>query len=190
MRPGPDSPPTDELASAEATLGVLQQVLHPLSRDELSKPTPCSEYSVAQLTDHLLTSITVLGGAADADVPDRDPDDPVEQQVVAAARAALDAWHHRGLHGNVTIGSNELPAAVAAAILSLEFLVHAWDYATATGRDVPVAESVADYVLGLAYKIITPQGRATVGFDPPVDVDDGAPALDRLIAFTGRHPDA
>ncbi|PQM49598.1 hypothetical protein C1Y40_00164 [Mycobacterium talmoniae] len=79
---------------------------------------------------------------------------------------------------------------MAAAILSLEFLVHAWDYATATGRDVPVAESVADYVLGLAYKIITPQGRATVGFDPPVDVDDGAPALDRLIAFTGRHPDA
>ncbi len=41
LRPGPDAPPTDELASAEATVGVLQQVLHPVARDDLSKSTPC-----------------------------------------------------------------------------------------------------------------------------------------------------
>jgi hypothetical protein len=43
-------------------------------------------------------------------------------------------------------------------------------------------------VLGLAHKVITPQGRATVGFDDPVAVPDDASALDRLIAFTGRDP--
>ncbi|MGB8791472.1 MAG: TIGR03086 family protein, partial [Mycobacterium sp.] len=36
LRPGPDSPPTDELASAEAALSALQHVLHPIARDELS----------------------------------------------------------------------------------------------------------------------------------------------------------
>ena len=51
LRPGPDSPPTDELASAEAALRALQHVLHPISRDEWSKSTPCSEYDVVQLTD-------------------------------------------------------------------------------------------------------------------------------------------
>jgi uncharacterized protein (TIGR03086 family) len=188
LRPGPDSPPTDELASAEVTLGILQQVLHPMSRDEWSKPTPCSEYDVAQLTDHLLNSTSVLGGAAGAEMPDRDPEDSVERQVVIAGRHALDAWHRRGLDGRVTIGPNELPAAVAVGILSLEFLVHAWDYATATGRSVPAAEPAAQYVLELARQIITPANRATVGFAEPVDVAETAPTMDQLIAFTGRQP--
>jgi uncharacterized protein (TIGR03086 family) len=190
LRPGPDSPPTDELASAEAALGALQHVLHPISRDELSKSTPCSEYDVMQLTDHLMNSITLLGGAAGAEPPERNSEDSVERQIVAAARPALDAWHRRGLTDTVTIGTNEIPATFAVSILSVEFLVHGWDYATATTHPIDVAESLADYVLGLAHKVITPQGRATVGFDDPVAVPDDAPALDRLIAFTGRDPAA
>jgi uncharacterized protein (TIGR03086 family) len=188
LRPGPDSPPTDELASAEAALSALQHVLHPIARDELSKSTPCSEYDVMQLTDHLLNSITLLGGAAGAELPERDSDDSVERQIVRAARPALDAWHRRGLDDTVTIGTNEIPATFAVSILSVEFLVHGWDYATATRHRIDVAESLADYVLGLAHKVITPQGRATVGFDDPVAVPDDASALDRLIAFTGRDP--
>ncbi|HXB86056.1 TIGR03086 family metal-binding protein [Mycobacterium sp.] len=188
LRPGPDSPPTDELASAEAALSALQHVLHPIARDELSKSTPCSEYDVMQLTDHLLNSITLLGGAAGADLPDRNTDYSVEQQVICAARPALDAWHRRGLNDTVTIGTNEIPATFAVSILSVEFLVHGWDYATATTHRIDVAESLADYVLGLAHKVITPQGRATAGFDDPVAVPDDASALDRLIAFTGRDP--
>jgi len=188
LRPGPDSPPTDELASAEAALGVLQHVLHPISRDELSKSTPCSEYDVLQLTDHLMNSIAVLGGAAGAELPERDTGDSVEAQIVSAARPALDAWHHRGLDDTVTIGPNELPATFAVSILSLEFLVHAWDYAAATNHPIEVAESLADYVLGLSKNVISPQTRATVGFADPVAVPDDASALDQLIAFTGRDP--
>jgi uncharacterized protein (TIGR03086 family) len=188
LRPGPDSPPTDELASAEAALSALQHVLHPIARDELSKSTPCSEYDVLQLTDHLLNSITLLGGAAGAEPPERNSEDSVERQIVGAARPALDAWHRRGLTDTVTIGTNEIPATFAVSILTVEFLVHGWDYATATTHPIDIAESLADYVLGLAHKVITPQGRATVGFDDPVAVPDDAPALDRLIAFTGRDP--
>jgi uncharacterized protein (TIGR03086 family) len=190
LRPGPDSPPTDELASAEAALGALRHVLHPISRDELSKSTPCTEYDVRQLTDHLMNSITVLGGAAGAELPERDSDDSVERQVIGAARPALDAWHRRGLKDTVTIGTNEIPATFAVSILSVEFLVHGWDYATATTHPIDVADSLAAYVLGLAHKVITPEGRATVGFDDPIAVPEDASALDRLIAFTGRNPAA
>ena len=42
--------------------------------------------------------------------------------------------------------------------------------------------------MGLAKKIITPEGRVNVGFDDPVDVPADAGALDRLIAYTGRNP--
>lgn len=188
LRPGPDSAPVDELASAEATLGALRHVLHPISRDELSNRTPCAEYDVARLTDHLLNSITVIGGAVGATFPDHDADDSIERQVIGAARPALDAWHRRGVDGTVTVGSNEVPATFAAGVLSLEFLVHAWDYARATGRNVDVADSVTEYVWGLAKKIITPQGRSTVGFADPVAAPDGSSVFDQLIAFTGRDP--
>jgi uncharacterized protein (TIGR03086 family) len=188
LRPGPDSPPTDELDSAEATLKVLQHVLHTIAADDMSRQTPCTEFDVTQLTDHLLNSVTVIGGAVDAELPPRDETDPVELQIIAAARPALDAWHRHGLNGMVMVGPNEAPAAVMAGVLSIEFLVHAWDYARAVGRDVDATDSLAEYVLDLARGIITPEGRSNVGFDDPVDVPADARALDRLIGFTGRDP--
>lgn len=188
LRPGPDSPPTDELQSAEDTLGVLQRVLHTIAADDMTRQTPCTEFDVTQLTQHLLNSITVIGGAVDAELPPRDETDSVERQIIAAARPALDAWHRHGLNGMVMVGPNEAPAAVMAGVLSIEFLVHAWDYAMVTGRDVDAPDSLAEYVLGLAREIITPQGRANVGFHQPVDVPADASALDKLIGFTGRNP--
>ncbi len=186
---GPDSPPTDELASAEATLSVLQHVLHGLAKDDESKQTPCREFDVAALTDHLMNSITLLGGAAGAEFAERDRSDSVERQVVLAARPALDAWHKRGIDGVVPFGQGgEAPAKMMAGILSLEFLVHAWDYAKSTGRDVAASEALSDYVLELAKTIITPQGRSNAGFDDPIDVAVDAGALDRLVAYTGRQP--
>ena len=188
LPPGPDSPPTDELKSAEATLAVLERVLQGIAEDDWSKQTPCREFDVAALTDHLMNSITTIGAMAGAQFPERDRGDSVERQVILAARPALDAWGHRGLDGTVPFGSNEAPANIMAGILSLEFLVHAWDYAKATGREVTAPDALSDYVMGLAKTIITPQGRSNVGFDDPVDVAADAGALDRLIAYTGRQP--
>ncbi|MDT5092573.1 MAG: hypothetical protein QOH60_1936 [Mycobacterium sp.] len=183
-----DIQPTDELASAEATLAELQQVIHHIAADDLGKQTPCREFDVASLTDHLMNSITTIGGMAGAEIPPRDSSDSVERQIILAARPVLDAWHRRGLDGTVRLGDNEAPAKVMVGVLSLEFLIHAWDYAKATGQSVRPDPEVAEFVFGLARSIITPQGRSNVGFDAPVDVADDAPAFDKLIAFTGRAP--
>ncbi|WP_197501171.1 TIGR03086 family metal-binding protein [Mycobacterium sp. 852002-51057_SCH5723018] len=188
LRPGPHSTPTDELHSAEDTLGVLQRVLHPIAADDLSRQTPCREFDVTQLTGHLLNSITALGGMVGAEIPERDDSDSVERQVVAAARPALDAWHRHGLDGTVPFGNGEVPAKNACAILSLEFLVHAWDYAAAVGHEIDAPEPLSEYVLGLAHQVIRPELRGGGRFDDPVDVPQDAGALERLVAFTGRNP--
>ena len=130
---GPDSPPTDELDSAEASLGVLQNVLHPIANEDWSKQTPCREFDIASAdrpSDELdrrhrrrrRCGATRTGSHRYGRAPG-----------VVAARPALDAWHRRGLDGTVKFGDNEAPARVMAGILSLEFLVHAWDYAAAMG---------------------------------------------------------
>ncbi len=179
--------PLDELSCAEATLAVLQNVLRGLDSADLSRQTPCSEFTVAQLADHLLTGMTLIGTAAGAQTPERDPDAALETQVADAADAVLEAWRRKGVGGTVELASTQLPAAAAVGILSVEFLVHAWDFAMATDRRVVVSEPVCDYVQGLAAKIVTPQlrvGRFADAVPTPVDVG----ALDRLIAFTGRQP--
>ena len=51
--------PLDELVCAEATLAVLQDVLRDLDSSDLTRQTACSEYTVAQLADHVLGSITI-----------------------------------------------------------------------------------------------------------------------------------
>ncbi len=81
-----------------------------------------------------------------------------------------------------------MPAAVMARILSMEFLVHAWDYARATGQAVEVSEEAPEQVLAWSRAVLTPEGRVRAGFDDPVEIADDAPALDRLLAFTGRRP--
>ncbi len=185
---GADTPRIDELSSAEATFTELQRVLHQIAADDLGKQTPCREFDIAALTDHLMNSITTIGGVAGASFPPRDNTDSVERQIILAARPALDAWRKRGIEGSVQLGPNEVPASVMAGILSIEFLIHAWDYAQVTGQTVDPTPELSEFVFGLAREIITPQGRTNVGFADPVDVPDDAPVFDRLIAFTGRAP--
>ena len=182
------TPPVDELACAEATLTVLHSIIRPISRDDMSRQTPCSEFDIAGLTEHLMSSITALGGAAGAEFPDNDQTAAVDRQIIMAARPALDAWHRRGLDGTVSLGPAEFPAKAAVGILALEFLVHGWDYAAAVDQDVEVPDELAGYVLELARAIITPEGRKVAGFDQPIESAGAASAFDQLLAYTGRNP--
>jgi uncharacterized protein (TIGR03086 family) len=164
---------------------VLQGVLRGIGEDDLGRPTPCSEFTVGQLEAHLLGSVTALASFAGGTVVPS-PAGDLESRIADAAQQAVETWTRRGLEGTVQAGSQEMPAAVAVSILSVEFLVHAWDFASATGQKPAVSDEVATYVLGLAEQIVRPELRETAGFDPAIPAAANAPALDRLLAFTGR----
>lgn len=172
------------LTSANATLAVLQHVLRGIGEGDLSTPTPCTEFTVGQLEAHLLGSLSSLAGLAGSTLAPSTGD--LESRIADAAAHTVETWMERGLEGTVQAGPGALPATLAAGILSVEFLVHAWDFATATGQKVVVSDEVAGYVLDLAEQIITPDLRESAGFDPAIHISRDAPALDRVIAFTGR----
>lgn len=188
---GPDAwaaapAPLDPLTCASATLAVLQHVLRGLDEADLARPTPCPDFTLGQLEAHLLGSLTSLTGLAGGVLAPSSAA-TLEARVADAGGQAVEAWRHRGLAGTVGAGDQELPAHLAASILSLELLVHGWDAACATGRVLPVSDEVATYVLGMAHRLITPALRASAGFGPAVDAPADAPALVRLVAFTGRR---
>jgi uncharacterized protein (TIGR03086 family) len=84
-----------------------------------------------------------------------------------------------------TSGDTELPASVAVGILNLEYILHAWDFAQATGQELHVSEEVAQFVHDLGEQII-PGAREGGSFGPAVEVSERASVLDRLVALSGR----
>jgi len=175
----------DQLTSADATLAVCQNVLRGIGESDLGRPTPCSKFTVAQLADHLIGSLVGLGSMAGAVVKPAESG-TVESRVAFAAQQALEAWDQRGLEGTVKRGERDIPAALAASIVSLELLIHAWDFAVATGQQVSVSDEVSLYVLDLAQQVISPQARDSGSFAEAVEVGPDIDVLGRLIAFTGR----
>jgi len=190
---GPDEwaakPALDPLSSAEATLAICQLILRGLAEADYHKPTVCTEFDVTQLAEHLIGSVTFLGAVAHdgAGATAGPANGPLEERVATAAQATLEAWHVRGLDGEVKVGPHEMPAGAALGILSIEFLVHAWDFAQATGQQVVVSDEVAQHVLGVARQIITPEARRGGSFADAVEVTPDTGLLDRLVAFTGRN---
>jgi len=179
--------PLDAISSAEATLAVCQLVLRGIAESAYSDPTVvCPKFTITELADHLIGSVQFFGYQAGAQFADA-PAATLEERVAAVAQPTLEAWHDRGLDGIISLGPHAMPAATALGILSIEFLVHAWDFARATGQQVAVSDALAEHVLQVAHKIITPEARGGgSSFADEVPVDPNAQIMNRLIAFTGR----
>ncbi len=178
--------PLDPLSSAEATLAVLQPILRHLTNDDRVKQTPCAEFDCHALAEHLFASLVGVGAMAGAQVVNPE-EGTLENRVAVMADEAIEAWRARGLDGMVSgPGGGDLPAAVGASILSVEFLLHGWDLAQASGQTLVVSDELVAYVQSLANDLI-PGGRGRAFADavtPPPDAD----AMARLAAFSGRAP--
>ena len=176
----------DQLVSAEATLAVLQPVLRNLTDEDRTKQTPCSEFDCHALAEHLFGSIAGLGAMIGAEV--KNPEEgSLENRVAVMADQAITAWRARGLEGNVPHpAGGEFPAALAINILSLEFLLHAWDFAQGSGQKLIVSDELAAYVLGLAEQVVP--GARGAAFADEIEVAADASPMERLVAYTGRRP--
>jgi uncharacterized protein (TIGR03086 family) len=175
----------DEQKAAEASLAVAERVLRNISADDYGNSTPCTEFTVTGVVEHLSGSIIGIGGEGGAKLSPA-PTGNFEVDIADLAQPALEAWATRGLEGTVNVGVGDMPAAYVLGILAVEFLVHAWDVATATGQKLEVNDDLAAYVLGLSKRVVSPALRAKVGFDPEIQVGPDATSLEQLIAFTGR----
>jgi uncharacterized protein (TIGR03086 family) len=177
----------DEFTSAEQALAAVCEVVATIGGVDLHRPTPCPEWDVATLGDHLIDTIARLGAAAG--IQTAPPyGGPIDQRIRQVTQPILTGWRRRGLVDDVVFSGRTLPAHLALGILSLELVVHAWDFAAALNRPLDVSDAHAAFVLGLARQTLTAESRAIAGFDPPVDVPANAGELDQLIGFTGREP--
>lgn len=185
----------DPIEALETSLTQTRPVVAAVSADQLDLPTPCTEWDVRALLNHLLGVITMF-----RDLPAGNPDlsalagEHLGEGPVAAydelAAATLAAWRARGVVDHpVNFPGSEMPGDFAARMLAGEALLHGWDLARATGQTVAWNQGLAADVLDWheeAVRRFPPEVRAQ-GFAPPIDVPADADTMTRLVGFVGRQ---
>ena len=162
--------------------------------DQWELPTPCTEYSVGGLVDHILGWAQAFAAGANGDAFEGDPSavhrgpDPAGE-FRATAESMVAGWREHGFDRQVRLVGGESPAPMAFNMTVMEYLTHGWDLATATGQPKPWSEEQAAEVLARAQTTLPPQYRGEgMPFGNSVDVPEAAPAADRVAAFMGRTP--
>jgi uncharacterized protein (TIGR03086 family) len=166
-----------------------------LPLDQWDRPTPCSEWNVRELVNHVvnedLWTAPLMHGSTIAEVGDRFDgdllgDDPIAAALTAAdaAQGAVDEKLPEG--GTVQLSFGETPAEEYAMQLTADHAIHAWDLAAATGGDRTLdAELVADVAAWFAEREELYRGAGAIGARGRLS---GDPQDDLLAAF-GRESD-
>ncbi|MFB6437720.1 TIGR03086 family metal-binding protein [Streptomyces sp. NPDC056411] len=180
--------PTGVLDACERVLIVVEGLIRAVAPDQLGRPTPCADWDVRTLLDHLVRENLLWAGLANGTPPigttaDHLGDDPVGA-FHAAAQTALTAF---GRPGMLEQRYGPAPGRRIVEQLVIEMLVHGWDLATAIGHPRDLVPDLAESALPVVRQIYGDQPRSTGGsFAPPRPVPHRAPALDHLAGYLGR----
>lgn len=183
-----------QLATAAA---AITEVVRNVKPDQYSLPTPCSDWDVRALANHLTFWSAYVSEQAARKQPE--PADGVAEGddftrgdwpelYMGQLDKAVAAWSQPGAWtGNTFLATWELPAQEIGGMMLGELVVHGWDLARATGQELACAEDVADAALVLMAGMAE-QGRQQGVFGAEVPVPGSAPALHRALGLAGRDP--
>ncbi len=187
--------PEDPSAHYLLALAGNQRRVEDIAEDRWTGPTPCTEWSVRDLVNHLASEHhwvqELLAGRTIEDVGDRFDgdllgDDPVRgfEESVRVARAAVQAPRAMEVTCHLSFGDTAAPEYLGQ--LLVDEVVHGWDLAVATGQDTtldPTLVAVCWEALEPAREMI----RASSSFGDEVEVRAGAPLQSRLLGLLGRR---
>jgi len=184
-------------------VALLQRVVDETTRlidgttpDQLTAQTPCTEWKVRDLINHITGGATMFAVSAEkGSIPDEmmgqlmggdNLGSDYKGSWRAASEKAMSAFNQPGvMEKTVKLPFGEMPAGVALNIAVLDVAIHTCDLARATGQKVGDDE-LFEQALEMGKQMIGPEWRAPGVFDPEQPVAEDAPIADRLLAFGGR----
>lgn len=185
------------LRTHDEALALFGARVHAVRDDQWDGPTPCTDWSVRELVNHLAAeqlwvprlvrdgaSITDVGSEYDGDVLG---DDPVGAWDRAAV-AAVAAFAERGaLNRPVQLSYGSQRAGAYCTQMMADAVVHSWDLSRAIGAE----ERMPDHLATAALREVEPYapGLSASGlFAPAVEPPADAEVLTRLLCLLGRRP--
>jgi uncharacterized protein (TIGR03086 family) len=181
----------DLFEQASAAFG---QRVATIGRDDWNHSTPCAEWDVRRLVNHLVYenrwAVPLIAGQTVAQVGDQFEGDllgadPLGSwaEAVAASRQAIAAPGVAARTVHVSFG--DISGDDYVAQLVIDHTVHAWDLARSIGADEHLDPALVDFAL----ERVGPQAedwRAAGAFGAKVEAALGADTQAQLLALTGR----
>jgi uncharacterized protein (TIGR03086 family) len=168
--------------------------VHAVRDDQWGQPTPCSDWDVRMLVNHLVgemrwapplfagSTVAELGDRFDGDLLGDDPgtawDDAAKEAVEAVAgEGAMDRTVH--------LSFGDFPGREYALQLFADLLVHGWDLARAIGAEERLDPELVDACAGW-FGPMEEGYRQAGAIAPRPDVPAGADGQTQLLAMFGR----
>jgi uncharacterized protein (TIGR03086 family) len=156
-----------------------------VAAEKLDASTPCDEWDVRGLMNHMLdTQSYFVGSARGDDVSPPSPHPPEmlgDDPVADFERARAETLSTFAEEGVIEKTGPSLGIAFS------DQLLHGWDLAKATGQDATMPEGLSEAAYEMIHGRFTDEQRKGL-FKPEVAVGPNASAQDKLLAYTGRKP--
>ena len=177
----------------ETAITSTRSVLLGVSSSQLSDATPCAEWNVGQLINHIVGAqhffaSSVKGEPVEGEAPDFSAGDYLAS-FDSGAQMCLDAFKEPGaMDKMITLPFGTMPGSAFVGLAATDTFTHGWDLAKATGQNTDLAPELAKELLEGSRANISPAFRneagSPFGFEKPAA--SGSSKADELAAFLGR----
>jgi len=176
--------PLAQLAQLGPHLGGVVANITP---DQLDQPTPCADFDVRGVLEHMIGGATAFAAAYRGEEPtEPDVSDPLGS-FPAVLGDLVDAISAPGaLDRTVQAPFGAVPGETFARFVVLDGLVHGWDMAVATGQAYEPPDELVAEADGFARQALDPL-RDGDTFADAVEPSPDASPIERLAAYTGRR---
>ena len=185
----------DDVEQMRAAAEGFSSLLGALREADFTLPTPCEGWDVHALVNHVIRgTATNAASMTGGPEPDRDADF-VGSDPTGALRAAVDpllaaSSAPGALDALYDSRRGKVPGSRMVAIRTIEFAVHGWDLAVATGQQPVVDNELAARCIALDAEYSGDRPRGSDGpYRPALEVAAEASAGRRLAAYFGRNPE-
>lgn len=153
--------------------------------NKLDATTPCEEWNVRTLLNHMLdTQRYFLSAARGEEAP---PPGPTPPEMLSDDPVADFGKMRADMLAAYSDPEVLRKTGASLGIAFSDLLLHTWDLTRATGQDTTMPEGLAEADYGLIHGRFTDEQRKGV-FKPEIPVGTDASAQDRLLAYCGRNP--
>jgi uncharacterized protein (TIGR03086 family) len=179
--------PMDVVEQLDEMGPLLAGTVGGISADQLDNPTPCADFTVRGVLEHMIGGATMFAAAFRGEAPG----EPATDDVLAAFGPTLtdlaEAIQAPGaLDRTVAAPFGDVPGETFARFVVLDGLVHGWDMATATGQPYEPSDALVAEVEDFARGALDPL-RDGETFADAVEPSPSASPIERLAALTGRR---
>jgi uncharacterized protein (TIGR03086 family) len=170
--------------------------------DQWQLPTPCAQWTLRQLVEHMTSENRGFAAAARGETEDRSAwtyrslADDLRTDYARSADEVVAAFGADGVLDRefwlpLIIDTMRFPAPQAISFHLLDYVVHGWDVAAALGHPLVIEDELVEVTIDIAEREVpdTPRReRPGASFRPPVPVPADASKQDRMLAMLGRSP--